>query len=230
MQMVANHALGNRLDVGTGKAAAFGAVALPAVLMFPILGFPLTGWALYQSGKVNYHVWRHGGSGAEKRSGALLLIATTAGGYFAARNYQTFGWRNSQAMSQVGKWALLNKNSPLSEWLRGTPDDAYIHLSPQRPATLRSGVWESVDRPGWVRFGDVKHLSAEAFRTEVVGSIAGAHSPKATTFAIRMPNPENPRIFTEVAPDIVNMHGVPEFETSVSVAPDVFMLVPKGHR
>ncbi len=216
---------------GVGFAAAFGGVALPLSILAPAFGVGLAAFGIAGASAVNYSVWTNPNATiGQKGAAASLLVASTVGGRAAYRNFKFYGWTNSQGLAQVGKSVLLNKNSPLSEWLAGTPDDAYIHISPETPATLSGGVAESSGRPGWVRFGDVKHLTAEGYRLNIVGRLAGGHSPKATTFAIRMPSSRNSTIFHEVAPDIVNAVGVAEFETSVSVIPDAFMIVPQGNR
>lgn len=42
-----------------------------------------------------------------------------------------------------------------------------------------------------------------------------------------MPSAKNAAIFRQVEPDIVNALGIAEYETEVTVVPEVFMLVPK---
>jgi hypothetical protein len=104
----------------------------------------------------------------------------------------------------------------LGELLRGIPDDAMIHLSPEASNSFVPGV--NADSY-WVRFGDVKHLTVGQFKRDVVLVGAPASEPGAATFVVKkapLPGQFKP------APE-----GAGEYLNAGKVVPDEIIKIPE---
>jgi hypothetical protein len=107
--------------------------------------------------------------------------------------------------------------------LAGVPDKAMVHLSAESTASLQPGV---ASRQIWVEAGEVRNLTAEQYRFDVVGAFARGSMPDAQTLAVRLPRPENESLFEFHSER--NPAGAQEYAALGVVKPDKFIILPPG--
>jgi hypothetical protein len=184
-----NYSLGRPLTTNLGWGALFGGIAGPLAVAFPVFGAGLAGYGVYSGWNLNWQVWTNPRSTNGQLAASLVIFgASLFGGYAAGRNLQANGWYNP-AFEKPPTVAApgLTRNSPLSETFEGVPDNAMVHISPASLSELAEGVRPGIDgKSYWFRWGDVKHLTPDRYRT-AVGPIAKGGRSDAGTFVFKLP-------------------------------------------
>ena len=80
----------------------------------------------------------------------------------------------------------------------------------------------------WVEAGEVRHLTPEQFRFDVVGPFARSSLPDAQTLAIRLPQPENEHFFDYHGE--TNPASVQEYRSTEVVPLGRVIILPPGNQ
>ena len=98
---VSNYALGT--SGGYGRAALFGAVALPVSAFFPIVGIGLGVYGVYSAGGVTYTVFRNPLSTSGQKGAAIFLFAASIAGTLGAIENASGGnlWVNARLFTNA---------------------------------------------------------------------------------------------------------------------------------